>query len=581
MPEKVCPTDPNATPRPQGDQPRGRRAFRRRVAALDPAAWLAPGWRTGAPTRTDAAVGWWVRDPVDPAALPALAHPLPASGRLVARLSAPIEDWSVISGLVLLGYDHRPGRAFVALERPSVDAVRPPPLDVQAVPCGLAVVTDDRVFVNAAACEILGRSPVASTAPAAFWDALGGPLGEGRHARVVAHPDGSRRWVEVRVASRPPVTVCAIEDVTELDEQRQRAHALFDQARNPVLVFDATGILDGNQAALDILGLPDRDALLRTHPAEFSPERQPDGRTSAEKSREMDAIARAKGVHRFDWVHRRVDGELFPVEVTLSAVSLPTGPAYLVHWLDIRERLATAQALAEARDRAQAATQAKSAFLASMSHELRTPLNGIIGYSELLLESEAVACWAVPDVERVISAGRHLLALISDILDLSKIEAGHMEFEHAWFDVGCVVREAAAAVFPVAAAKGVAVVESVAEDVDVMLGDAMRVRQVLLNLLSNAAKFTAVGEIGVRVARRGTVYRFEVFDTGVGMGPEEQGRIFREYVQAEAGVARKFGGTGLGLAISRRLCEQMGGLIGVHSAAGVGSVFHVELPRGA
>jgi PAS domain S-box-containing protein len=378
----------------------------------------------------------------------------------------------------------------------------------------------------------------------------------------------------------PPLEVWSLVDVTEGHLQRLRLRVLFEQSTNAHLIFDERGIVDCNEAAVRLLRCRDRAELLSTHPAVFSPELQPDGRRSMEKAQEMDATARREGSHRFEWIHRRMDGTDLPVEVTLNPVLLPTGPAMLADWHDITHHLETERALSDARDRALEATRAKSAFLANMSHELRTPLNAIIGYSELIAEAGGVEAWAIPDIERVTSAGRHLLALINDILDLSKIEAGFMTLEPQWFEVAATARSVADTVTPAATANGNAVEVDVGPGVLLIYADATRLRQILLNLLGNAAKFTHDGRIGLRLSAENDAVRVDVWDTGIGMNEEEVGRIFQEFVQADPSTTRRFGGTGLGLAISRRLCVQMGGSISVTSAPGEGSTFTVTLPIG-
>lgn len=238
--------------------------------------------------------------------------------------------------------------------------------------------------------------------------------------------------------------------------------------------------------------------------------------------------------------------------------------------------------LAKAVKDAEEASKAKSSFLAKMSHELRTPLNAIIGYSEILHEDAADDgnTRAAEDLDKVLNAARHLLGLINDVLDISKIEAGKMELYLETFDVSKVVNEVIATASPLIAKKGNTLALDCPPDIGGMHADATKLRQMLLNLLSNASKFTENGTITLRVSRqveRETV-EFAVIDTGIGMTADQLARLFQAFSQADASTASKYGGTGLGLAISKQFAQMMSGDITVTSEAGVGSTFTIRLP---
>jgi signal transduction histidine kinase len=235
--------------------------------------------------------------------------------------------------------------------------------------------------------------------------------------------------------------------------------------------------------------------------------------------------------------------------------------------------------LAAARDSAEAASRAKSAFLANMSHEIRTPLNAIIGLTTLMRE-EAATPLHRERLDKVGAAAEHLLGLLNDVLDLSKIEAGKLDLEPAPFSLRGVVQTALDLVQGAASAHGLALHAQVDADPDLRRGDRLRIGQVLLNLVGNAVKFTPAGTVEVRVtaAGDGPWVRFEILDSGIGVDAAMRGRLFADFEQADSSVSRRYGGTGLGLAISRRLVERMGGRIGHAPRDGGGSVFWFELP---
>jgi signal transduction histidine kinase len=240
--------------------------------------------------------------------------------------------------------------------------------------------------------------------------------------------------------------------------------------------------------------------------------------------------------------------------------------------------------LRASRDAAEEANQAKSRFLANISHELRTPMNAILGYSEMLIEEaeDAKQAALVPDLEKINTAGRHLMALINDILDLSKIEAGKMEVFLENVEISAMIRDVAATVQPLIAKNSNILKVHCPHDVKWMRADVAKVRQCLLNLLSNAGKFTKEGTISLAVRHEtGEVadwITFSVTDSGIGMTPEQMGKIFEAFTQADVSTTRRYGGTGLGLTITRQFCRNMGGDIAVESKLGKGSTFTLRLP---
>jgi signal transduction histidine kinase len=276
----------------------------------------------------------------------------------------------------------------------------------------------------------------------------------------------------------------------------------------------------------------------------------------------------------------RNDGREVWASGTAKLVRDPQGrPTRLIGAIqNITARKLAELELRQAKEEAEAANRAKSAFLATMSHEIRTPLNGVLGMAQ------AMAVDSLDPVQRerlevIRQSGESLLAILNDVLDLSKVEAGKLELESAEFEIGELAKTAHATFAGIATAKGLSfdlVVEKTAQGI--YLGDPVRVRQILWNLVGNALKFTEEGGVWVRVGRKGGKLVFSVRDSGIGISDEQLAGLFRKFEQADTSTTRRFGGTGLGLAICRQLAELMGGEIGVKSAPGEGATFEVVLP---
>ena len=283
---------------------------------------------------------------------------------------------------------------------------------------------------------------------------------------------------------------------------------------------------------------------------------------------------------------RRRDGEWRYSEARAAPVMSADGTVR--EWVgvnsDITERRHAEEAMQDAKELAESANRAKSQFIANMSHELRTPLSAVIGYSGMVAEEieELGHSGLVEDVKKIEANARHLLGLINDVLDLSKIEAGRMTVEAVPFAVEAMIDEVVAAATPLVARKSNRLVLALPPDLGAMHTDEVKVRQCLLNLIGNAAKFTEDGTITLRAARvrdGGEDWlSFSVEDTGIGMTPEQLSRLFGRFVQADESTTRQFGGTGLGLSITRAFCRKLGGDVTVDSVYGKGSTFAISLP---
>lgn len=379
----------------------------------------------------------------------------------------------------------------------------------------------------------------------------------------------------------------------------QHMRAIFDNVVDGIFVADTRGIIQATNAASEKLFGYDADELIGAD-VKMLMQSEDSGRhdkllngylVGGTKS----SIVLMRPVHAL-----RKDGCTVPVKITVTEVERNGERIFVSVCRDITEDLRASESLRVYQERleelldertsqvkvAQEANQMKSDFLANMSHELRTPLNAIIGITEMVredAEDDGHGDYIEP-LDRVMRSGRHLLQLINDLLDLSKIEAGRLDLHVETFDLGETIRDAVVTVDPLVQKNGNELILDMEEDVGDLSSDMTRIKQILLNLLSNAAKFTENGTIRVTVSimesMRGSDYVvIDVRDSGIGLTDEQQSRLFQDFQQADSSTTKKYGGTGLGLAISRRLARMMGGDVTVQSQIDDGAEFTLVLPR--
>ena len=390
--------------------------------------------------------------------------------------------------------------------------------------------------------------------------------------------DGTEFPVEISlsplVTEEGTMVMSAVRDITDRKQAEQKFRGLLESAPDAMVIVGRDGRIALVNSQTERLFGHTREELIGQPVETLVPERyrakHPGHRTNffmEPHPREMGAGLELYGLRR--------DGTEFPVEISLSPLETEEGL-----FVSSAIRDATARKRYEAG--LQEANRLKSQFLASMSHELRTPLNGIIGFSELLIDAKPgpVNARQKEYLGDILSSGRHLLQLINDVLDLSKVEAGRMELHPEEFSVSRAIDEVCSVMAAVSAKKRIDVRKDVAPEVPTVRLDRQKFIQLLYNLLSNAVKFTDEGgEVGISVEMAGTdAMRVEVRDTGIGIRTEDFSKLFVEFRQLDSGATRRYEGTGLGLALTKKIVEFQGGTITVRSEVGRGSLFTIVLP---
>ncbi len=392
------------------------------------------------------------------------------------------------------------------------------------------------------------------------------------------------RWFRARGqalwndAGQPQRMAGSVTDVTEEHQLREHFRLAVEASPSALMMVDRDGrILMANSRSLEYFGYT--PAELIGQPIEILLPERFQAAHPEQRLQFFDTPSLRPMAMRRELVALRKDGSEFPVKVGLSPVQTAEGVAVICGVLDITDEKVLLEAMRQAKETAESASQAKSSFLANMSHEIRTPMNGIIGMAQLLAQTE-LRPQQRNYLATVEDSAHILLRLLNDILDFSKIEAGKLELESVDFRISECVAHAAQMLVLRAAEKGLEIACRVAPEIPEHLrGDSDRVQQVLVNLIGNAVKFTSAGEIFVNVNAESITHdlvqlSFSVSDTGIGIPSNKQDQIFRPFEQAEASTTRRFGGTGLGLAISRQLVEMMHGRMWVESEPGRGSTFH-------
>ncbi|MGA7932448.1 MAG: response regulator [Kovacikia sp.] len=445
---------------------------------------------------------------------------------------------------------------------------------------------EDRPFLEQAQNQTLEQGAVYNVEYRIIWD------------------DGSVRWVNsrgnvMRDADGNPVRMTGVTmDISDrkqaelrLQQAEEKYRSIFENAADGIFQATAEGnYLSANPALAKIYGYDSPEILIATLSGQIEHKLYVSSQRRAEF---IHLMSQHGAVADFESQVFRCDGSIIWISENAREVRNSDGELLYYEGIvkEITDRKQAAAELFKAKEAAEAASRAKSQFLANMSHELRTPLNAIIGYSEMLQEDSQDMGYddIIPDLGKIYGAGKHLLGLINDILDISKIEAGRMDLYLETFCIPDLIDEVEATIQPLIEKNSNLLVVNYSDDLETMRADLTKVRQTLLNLLSNASKFTKEGTITLTVEKAQAsrlkanheelpLIRFIVSDTGIGMTEEQTSKLFQAFTQADASTTRKYGGTGLGLAISRRFCQMMGGDIAVESKLGQGSKFTVCLP---
>ena len=404
------------------------------------------------------------------------------------------------------------------------------------------------------------------------------PDGSAAYMNVCGEPVFDRRGAFTGFWGIATIVTSEIEARRKLEDSESLYRELFARASSAFVLYREGRVLQANEAAVALLGYESAEQMVGV---ELLALLQPAYRErSAQRIASLAASPVGSAVPPIEIALLRRDGGERHVQASGVHVATPGGPAILSVFIDLTERKAVEQALARAKDEAEVANRAKSRFLANMSHEIRTPLNGMLGLARLALDSPLDAARLRELLSPLVHSAEHLTRLVSDVLDLSKIEAGEIRTEALAFDLHALLGSLGESFGGLAKLKTLHWTLAVAPGVPRHVrGDPTRVRQILSNYLSNALKFTERGGIELHVERgTGDTLRFVVVDSGLGIDAATRERLFVPFTQGDDSTTRRFGGTGLGLAICHELAQLLGGTVGVDSTPGGGSRFWAELP---